>query len=289
VLSIDGSGGPGLLRLLRARGLPVAVDIAITPLALEIVDSAGRDWPHWPAPRPTAEDRRLLRRWYEEIVGLADLVLYPSCGVLEGLRSLKAFDKARSRHVPYTLGAIDPAPPAPTPGRVLFAGSDVLRKGLPYLAEAAHILRARGRDHVFVVAGAVPPAVRALADVAELTFLGHLSRERMANEMARADLFCLPSLAEGTAAVTLEALASGLPCVVTREAGAPVTDGVEGIVVPRRDSAAIADAIDRIVSDRERRARMADAALTIAATLRPAQVGQRLVSVLGEIAKPVSS
>lgn len=289
VLSVDGSGGPSLLRRLRSSGLPIAVDIAITPLALEIVNAAGLDWPHWPAPRPTEQDKRLFRRWYEEIVDLADLVLYPSAGVLEGLQSLKAFDPAKTRHVPYAIGAIEPEPPATVQGRILFAGSDVLRKGLPYLAEAARILRARGRDYVFVVAGSVPPSVRALPDVTELTFLGHLSRRRMAQEMARADLFCFPTLAEGTAAVTLEALASGLPCVVTQAAGSPVTNSVEGIVVPERDSLAIADAIDAIVGDRELRTLMSNAAFALSTTLDSSHVRERLVDVLSEISGMVPS
>lgn len=200
-----------------------------------------------------------------------------------------AFDQTKGRHVPYAFGAIEPVPPRPVPGRILFAGSDVLRKGLPYLAEAAQILRARGYNYEFIVAGAVPDAVRTLSDVAELTFLGHLSRQRMADEMARADLFCLPSLAEGTAAVTLEALACGLPSVVTLETGSPITDGVEGIVVPERDSVAVADAINAIVGDRERRARMADAAISLSSTLGPEQVRERLVAVLGEIASSTLS
>lgn len=284
VLSVDGSGGSALLLKLKKSGLPIVVDIAITPLALEIVHAAGIDWPEWPTPRPTEKDKRLFRRWYEEIVGLADLVLYPSTCVLEGLQSLQAFDSAKSRHVPYAFGAIEPVPPRPVSGRILFAGSDVLRKGLPYFAEAFHILRARGFNYEFVVAGAVPDSIRMLPYVAGLTFLGHVSRQRMAKEMARADLFCLPSLAEGTAAVTLEALASGLPCVVTSAAGAPITDGVEGIVVPEHDSTAIANAINAIVGDRECRARMADEALFLSSTLGPAHVRERLVAVLSEIA-----
>ena len=58
--------------------------------------------------------------------------------------------------------------------------------------------------------------------------------------MREADVFVFPSLFEGSAVVTYEALASGLPCVVTAEAGSVVRDGVEGFVVGARDVATLA-------------------------------------------------
>jgi glycosyltransferase involved in cell wall biosynthesis len=69
-------------------------------------------------------------------------------------------------------------------------------------------------------------------------------------------------LFEGSAVVTYEALASGLPCVVTPAAGSIVRDGVEGLVVPERDPEAIALAMERLGLDPEFRARSALAART---------------------------
>lgn len=282
VLSVDGCGGAETLRQLKEKGLTIAVDIAITPLALEIVSAAEGDWPDWPTTTTTKKERALFLRWYEEIIAIADIVLYPSDGVLRGLKQLNSFDVTKSRRVPYAMGAITPLPPKPLIGRICFAGSDGLRKGLPYLAEAAKILASRGCSYEFVVAGAVPAAIRSLSVVSELNFLGHLSREEMAKEMAIADVFCLPSLAEGTAAVILEALASGTPVVVTEAAGSPISNGVEGYVVAERDSLAIADAINQIVSDRLRRMEMSRAALRTSQQLSPDLVKQRLCQVLGE-------
>ena len=53
--------------------------------------------------------------------------------------------------------------------------------------------------------------------------------------MAAADVFVFPSLFEGSAVVTYEALACGLPSVVTPAAGSVVRDGVEGFLVAPRD------------------------------------------------------
>lgn len=260
-LIVDDSGGPELMRAMKARGMAVAVDIAVTPTAHEATFAATRDWPAWEARCYSDEERAQFRRMYEDAVGLADFVLYPSGGVLQGLRTLSAFDERRAAHVPYPLGGIEPLPPQPEAGRILFAGSDPVRKGLPYLAEAARMLKGRGTDCTVVVAGAVPDKIKSLPDVSDMEFLGHVSREEMAREMARADVFCLPSLAEGTAQVTLEALATGVPCVVTPSAGAPVDDGVNGFIVPERSSSSIANAIEAIITDRKRRRGMSNAAL----------------------------
>ena len=75
--------------------------------------------------------------------------------------------------------------------------------------------------------------------------------------LRQADVFVFPSLFEGSAVVTYEALASGLPSVVTAEAGSVVRDGVEGFVVGARDVAALAARMETLGRDRELRARMA--------------------------------
>ena len=61
--------------------------------------------------------------------------------------------------------------------------------------------------------------------------LGRVSHAEMPAWMRQADVFVFPSLFEGSAVVTYEALASGLPCVVTAESGSVVRDGLEGFVV----------------------------------------------------------
>jgi glycosyltransferase involved in cell wall biosynthesis len=67
------------------------------------------------------------------------------------------------------------------------------------------------------------------------------------------DIFVLSSLSEGTSMSLLEAMASGVPPVVTRVGGNPdiVEHGTDGLIVEPRDPASLADAIVRLLSDRE--------------------------------------
>ena len=146
--------------------------------------------------------------------------------------------------------------------RVVFAGKIQPGKGVHYLLEAWRNARFNGE---LVLAG--PPGdedyvarVRRLYG-GQFVEAGNLTHPELAALLASADVFVLPSLAEGSALVTYEALASGLPCVVTREAGSVVRDGVEGFVIPARDSEAIRDRLERLYNDAELRRRMAGAAL----------------------------
>ena len=60
--------------------------------------------------------------------------------------------------------------------------------------------------------------------------------------------------------VIYEALACGLPCIVSANAGSAVRDGIEGFVVPVGDTEAIADRLRRLAEDEPLRRRMAIAA-----------------------------
>jgi len=80
---------------------------------------------------------------------------------------------------------------------------------------------------------------------------------------AACDAFCLPSTRrEGLSRAIIEAMAYGVPPVVTDSGGSPelVVDGASGIVVPVNDSKAIADAIERLYRDPEFRQRLGRAA-----------------------------
>ena len=65
----------------------------------------------------------------------------------------------------------------------------------------------------------------------------------LAERLRRADLFILPSLEEGMARTALEAMACGLPVILTPNTGASdlVKEGVSGSIVPIRDPNSIVE------------------------------------------------
>lgn len=88
--------------------------------------------------------------------------------------------------------------------------------------------------------------------------LGPVSLEERLAFFKRADIFVLPTYAEGTPISMLEAMAAGLPVVSTPVGGIPdvVEDGVEGYIVEPGDVEALADRLARLINDPERRCRM---------------------------------
>ena len=202
--------------------------------------------------------------------------------VAEGLRTL-GVPAERIRVVPY---GIDPGRFSGAerrvhagPLRVLFAGQVGLRKGVPDLLEALGRL---GKKRVDArLAGMIriaPEKLDGFRDVAHC--LGPVPRTRMAELFRWADIFILPSIVEGSATVTYEALASGLPVITTPNAGSVVRDGKEGFVVPIRDPGAVADRILRLAEDRDMLVRMGTAASARAQDFTLERYGERVLKAL---------
>ncbi len=91
-------------------------------------------------------------------------------------------------------------------------------------------------------------------------FLGHQADPVAV--LAAADVFTLTSRHEGLPISMLEAMALGLPLVVSAVGGIPevVTDGVEGLLVPPGDPAPFAAAYLRLADDPAERQRLGEAA-----------------------------
>jgi glycosyltransferase involved in cell wall biosynthesis len=135
-------------------------------------------------------------------------------------------------------------------------------KGYEYALHAVHLLREAGLRVSYTIVGldeGAGPSMRlairdfGLEDVVSLT--GHLSPSAVRDALAAADIFVLSSVSEGSSTATMEAMAMGLPVVVTDVGGNReiVRDGVHGFVVPPRSPEALAGAVAALGSDETRR------------------------------------
>ncbi len=166
------------------------------------------------------------------------------------------------------------------PFRVLFVGQIGFRKGVPYLLQAWQRLAWRDAELWLVgnIDAELRPLLRRFASLPGLRLLGYAAD--LLPLYQSADVFAFPSLLEGSAKVNFEALACGLPCVVTPNAGGVVRDGVEGHVVPLRDADALAAALERLRSDDRQRRVMAEAARLRATEFPWDRHGETLVNAL---------
>jgi glycosyltransferase involved in cell wall biosynthesis len=99
-----------------------------------------------------------------------------------------------------------------------------------------------------------------------------------------ADVFAFPSLAEGSALVTYEALASGLPVVTTANAGSVVRDGIEGFIIGAGDAGALAQRLDELHRDPCLREAMGRAARERAAAYTWERYGRAFAQALAALA-----
>ena len=146
-----------------------------------------------------------------------------------------------------------------------FVGNVRPVKGGDVLLRAMGRLPASSPLHLLLVGEIRDPVVTRLAARPEIA-----ARIRLAGFRADAtrlsgacDLFVMPSVErEGLPKAAIEAMAQGVPPIVTRVGGMPelVEDGVSGLVIPPRDDAALAEALVRLAGDAGLRERLGGAA-----------------------------
>jgi hypothetical protein len=192
----------------------------------------------------------------------ADRILVPSEHIAGELER-HGTPRERIEVVPY---AADLERFRPTPGRrhtesctFLFAGGISQRKGIKYLLQAWQLVRRPGWR--LQLLGAPPERLGSLATWLEgVELLGRVPHAEVPGRMAEADVFVFPSLFEGSAVVTYEALACGLPSILTTEAGGVARDGIDGLIVPAADPAALARAMITLGENPSLRERMSRSA-----------------------------
>jgi glycosyltransferase involved in cell wall biosynthesis len=274
---------PRLIKAAKNNGLRIVSEVYIAPSSDEILADERTRFPSW---EPDGCDWRTVRdalQWEDVLLNCSDVFICPSEYVVDDLTRHYGIPRERTRMVPYGVSEqwLDLETDCRR-GRVLFVGTAGLRKGIQYLGMAAERVRSKAELEFRVVGDAVP-AVKAQPACRHLNFIGRVPRDAIATEFAQADIFVLPTLAEGSAEVVYQALAAGLPVITTRAAGSVVRDGREGRLVPERDPEALADAILELTEDRQLRQRMASAARARARDFTWSRYTDRLLAQLCSI------
>ncbi|MCF2906675.1 glycosyltransferase family 4 protein [Octadecabacter sp. CECT 8868] len=155
---------------------------------------------------------------------------------------------------------------APQGKTMIFVGRLAAVKGVRVLIEAFAEVQKADPEARLVLVGDGPERGDIESYIAELgcedgvRLAGYLSQDEVAEELRAADLFVLPSFAEGVPVVLMEALASGLPVIATRIAGIGelVTPGETGELVAPGDVAGLTTAITTLLNDADMRNKMGE-------------------------------
>ena len=162
--------------------------------------------------------------------------------------------------VPYGVDLQTFSPPAqPPPGdvfKVIYSGQLTQRKGLSYLLQGYQRF-ARADTELTLVGGQVggPEPLRPFAHLFE--HVPHQPRPALAERYRQSHVFVFPTLVEGMPLVVLEAMACGLPVIVTANGPAGIVrDGIDGFIIPQRSPEAVQEKLELLYRDRERCAAM---------------------------------
>lgn len=242
--------------------------------------------PAWKGTLNALSDSEAKCALKDQELELADTVVVPSTFVK---KTLEMYPGRKKKIVvnPFGVPANISAPRELTrpdkPLRVLYVGSLTQRKGISYLFEA---IERAGKAVTLTVIGRKVGQSEALdRQCAKHRWIASLPHAEILAEMRQHDVFVFPSLFEGLALVTGEAISQGLPVITTPNSGGTdiLRDSIDGFIVPIRDPEAIAARLLQLYDDRALLQRMSDAARQGATQLDWRGYKARTVSLVREV------
>jgi glycosyltransferase involved in cell wall biosynthesis len=158
------------------------------------------------------------------------------------------------------------------PLKLLCVARLIKRKGQHHLIEALKKIKDLGVDIIvdLVGSGDAEGEYRVLVnehDVEDrINFQGYIPREEMPEVYAQAHIFVLPSFNEGMSVATLEAMACGLPVIVSRTPGTEdlVIEGENGFTFDWGDIKTLTNLLLELESDRAYARKMGQASRNLA-------------------------
>ena len=194
----------------------------------------------------------LIKKMKKELE-MADHIVIPSEFIYNSLKEFDLQDKAKI--IPF---GVDLESFTPRVGdreddifRVIFVGNNWARKGLIYLIGAWKKLNL-GEKGELIIAG-VNPEVRNVLQLENDSNIKFGWIPDLTKAYQQSNIFILPTVEDGCPLATYEAMACGLPVVVSSNTGTyqHVMHGENGFIVPPRDANAIYDLLLQFVSNRE--------------------------------------
>ena len=147
---------------------------------------------------------------------------------------------------------------------IIFVGTLYSIKGVKYLIQAMKLIKNGNRNARLMLVGngkerqSLEELTKELDLEEDVTFVGKVPNEEVPQYMIASDVFVLPSLSEGFPNVILEAMACGLPIVVTKVRGLPeiIEEGKNGFLVEPRSPEQIAEKVLQLLEDDDLRERI---------------------------------
>jgi len=209
--------------------------------------------------------RAMYRAGLRRAVLSADAVITPSRHTAEDLARHTEVRVERVHVVPLASALPSFEPDVATrlarlkvrPPYVLSVGTLEPRKNLVRLVRAYRRVALHGLPHALVLVGPAgwghQPLMRELSLHApgDVVLTGAVAPEDLDALYRGADLFVYPSLYEGFGLPVLEAMARGVPCIVSTAASLPEVAGEAALPVDPRSVAGLAESMERVLTNPE--------------------------------------
>lgn len=273
----------------RQLGLRCVYDLPIAywETAQRLLQQEAQRYPEWePTLGATRDSEGKLARKTREL-DLADMVVCPSAFVLDSLP-----EKTRNSKpcVVAPFGSPSPEQAGPheekrpnRPLRFLFAGALTQRKGLADLFAAMRLLAA-GEAELVVMGSPLLPMSFYRNEFTGFIYEPPRDHPAVLRLMRSCDVLVLPSIVEGRALVQQEAMACGLPLIVTRNAGGEdlIVEGKTGFLVPAGEPAALAEKLHWFLENTKELPAMCSAARAKAAELTWPAYGEKILHAISD-------
>ena len=218
------------------------------------------------------ESGRLLSFYIKTILQFSDMVIALSSGWREKIGRMKG-NKKNIQVIPNGIVTRPFNPPPEKQSkfcddqvRVLFVGLLGKQKGIYDLIDVIpDIIKSHPKTQFIIVGSEESPRIIQELSAAipaqycsHVHFRGPLFGRDKIKEYKEADIFVLPSYAENFPLVMLEAMAAGLPLIITRVGAVPdvIKHEVNGLLIDPGDKKALKESILRLINDRSLRSRM---------------------------------
>ncbi len=165
---------------------------------------------------------------------------------------------------------------------VLYAGNLDPYQNLGLLFEAMKLVRRHMPEARLKIATAVS------ASFPQTEVIPTPDIDTLRTVLAQDAVFAVPRVSwSGYPIKLLNAMAAGLGIVACESAAYPITDGVNGLIVPDNNAAAFATAIERLLTDHKLRTQLGQQArLTLETEHRPQQVAEQLEKIAQDLLPP---
>ncbi len=169
--------------------------------------------------------------------------------------------------------------------RVVHVGLICVRKGIHYLIEAFKKFD-RPNTELILVGNVEKGMEKIMYNLpANIKHIQYIPNSQLNKLYSKSDVFVLPSLSDSFSLATLEAMASGLPVIISENVGAKdfISEGENGFIIPIRNVLEITYKLDLLYNSKSLTKRMGENARDVAANVTWDQYSERLIDFYKKI------